>query len=441
MPKFAYTAVEASSGRALSGTIDGVSAERAAAALKAQGLAPTSLQSFAPTTAGPKSSPDRAVPPPTRLPPAAGKRAGLTSTPGEGARRKHPIVFGRVVGAKALTLFTRQLATLVRAGMPLVRALGVLARQERNAAFRRVIEEIAEIIRSGGTLSEGLTRHRRTFDPLYINMVRAGESGGALEEALERLARFMEKAERIKGKVTTAMTYPLVVVLLAVGIVTGLMVFVVPKFEQIFAELLKGQPLPALTRSVIAVSSFVHHHAGVSLGLIALAATGFVLFRRSSAGSRIWDRTLIRMPVLGPLFLKAAIARFTRTLGTLLASGVPILDALLITRDTAGNAHVADAIRVVHDRVRIGEGIAGPLERTGVFPGMVTSMIQVGEETGALSEMLARIADAYDEEVDNAVASLTSLLEPVMIVFLAVMVGTVVLALFLPIVSIIQHLL
>jgi len=236
------------------------------------------------------------------------------------------------------------------------------------------------------------------------------------------------------------MTYPVIVLILAGGIVAALLVFVVPRFEQIFSGLLKGQPLPALTQGVLGASVFVQHHFAVALGLLLAAWGGFQLFRRTRFGVRTLDRLAIRLPWLGDLLLKAGIARFTRTFGTLLASGVPILPALMITRDTSGNVHVADAVTAVHDRVKAGDGVAGPLAATGIFPGMVAGMIEVGEETGALPDMLARIADAYDEEVDHAVAGLTSILEPLMIVMLALLVGTIVIALFLPIVSIIQHL-
>ncbi|HVU22799.1 MAG TPA: type II secretion system F family protein [Opitutus sp.] len=431
MPSFAYTAIEAATGRERSGTVDSASAEQAAADLKARGLAPMTL---AVATAG-------ATKPPAKGPRGGarpGRAGGKAASPA--AAKSKGIVIGRPVSAKGLALFTRQLATLVKAGMPLLRSIEVLARQQKSALFRRVLEEVAETIRSGGNFSDGLQAHPRVFDRLYVNMVRAGEAGGVLDTVLERLARFMEKAEKIKGKVKSAMMYPVIVILLAAGIVAALMVFVVPKFEQIFSGLLKGQPLPALTRAVLGVSNFVKHNIVVSLGLVAVAYVAFLLFRRTRVGTRALDWLAIHVPVLGDLFLKAAIARFTRTFGTLLSSGVPILQALTITRDTSGNVWVAEAIDVVHDRVKEGDNIAGPLEATAIFPGMVTSMIDVGEETGALPDMLTRIAETYDEEVDNAVAALTSLIEPLMIVFLAFVVGTIVIALFLPIVSIIQHL-
>jgi type IV pilus assembly protein PilC len=348
--------------------------------------------------------------------------------------------YGRAVNSKGLAVFTRQVATLVKAGMPILRSLEVLARQEKKPAFRAVIEDIAETIRSGGNFSDGLSAHEKNFDRLYVNMVKAGEAGGVLDTVLERLAVFMEKAQRIAGKVKAAMIYPVIIISVAVAIVSILMVVVVPKFEEIFTGLLKGQPLPALTQGLLTVSYFMKNHFLVAIGGALGLFFGFKLFSATKFGRRVLDWLMIRSPIVGDLFLKAAIARFTRTFGTLMASGVPILQALTITRDTSGNVLVAEAINVVHDRVKEGDSVAKPLESTHIFPGMVTSMIEVGEETGALPEMLTRIADTYDEEVDTAVAGLTSVIEPIMIVFMAVMVGTIVIALFLPLVSIIQHL-
>jgi type IV pilus assembly protein PilC len=236
------------------------------------------------------------------------------------------------------------------------------------------------------------------------------------------------------------MIYPVIIVSVATAIVSVLMIFVVPKFQEIFTGLLKGQPLPWLTQMLLDVSNFLKNHYLTAIGGLIAAYFAFKFFSKTKLGRKIIDWSLIHMPVVGDLFLKAAIGRFTRTFGTLLASGVPILQALMITRDTSGNVHIANAINVVHDRVKEGDNVAKPLESTHIFPGMVTSMIEVGEETGALPDMLTRIADTYDEEVDNAVAGLTSIIEPIMIVFMAVMVGTIVIALFLPLVSIIQHL-
>jgi type IV pilus assembly protein PilC len=375
---------------------------------------------------------------PSLRPPASGGAARPPAVTARGRRRG--ISFGRPVNAKGLAIFTRQLATLVKAGMPILRSLEVLARQEKRPAFKRVIEEIADTIRAGGNFSDGLAAHEKVFDRLYVNMVKAGEAGGVLDTVLERLAVFMEKAQRIAGKVKSAMVYPIIIVCVATAIVSLLMIFVVPKFQEIFAGLLKGQPLPQLTQTLLTVSNFLKDHVIVAAIAGAALYGLFVACGKTRFGRRAIDGALIRLPLLGELFLKAAIARFTRTFGTLLASGVPILQALIITRDTSGNVHVANAINVVHDRVKEGDSVARPLEATAIFPGMVTSMIEVGEETGALPDMLARIADTYDEEVDNAVAGLTSVIEPIMIVFMALMVGTIVIALFLPLVSIIQHL-
>lgn len=367
------------------------------------------------------------------------KSASAKSARG-GPAKKIGLSFGRPINAKGLTLFTRQLATLVKAGMPILRAIEVLARQERNPAFKPILESLAEAIRSGGNFSDGLLQHPKVFDRLYVNMVKAGEAGGVLEIVLERLSKFMEKAEKIKGKVKSAMTYPVIIMFIAVGIVAALMVFVIPKFEEIFASMLKGQALPTLTRLVLAVSRFVQTQIIMTIGIGFAIYFAFNAFGRTKPGRSFYDLLAIKLPGLGDLVLKASISRFTRTFGTLLSSGVPILQAILITRDTSGNVHVAAALDLVHDRVKEGEGVARPLESTKVFPGMVTSMIEVGEETGSLPEMLNRIADTYDDEVDNAVGGLTSILEPIMIVFMAVVVGTIVIALFLPIIKIIETL-
>lgn len=356
------------------------------------------------------------------------------------AKKSRPMVFGRALNSKGLTIFTRQLATLVKAGMPILRSIEVLARQEKRAGFKIVLEEIADTIRSGGNFSEGLAAHPKLFDRLYVNMVRAGEAGGVLSTVLERLSVFNEKSERIKGKVKAAMIYPAIISSVAIAIVSILMVVVVPQFQGIFSGMLKGQPLPALTQLLLTVSFFMRDNFLLTAGVVVAAYFGFGIFKKTKPGARLIDWLLIHLPVLGDLMLKATIARFTRTFGTLLSSGVPILQALMITRDTSGNVHVANALNVVHDRVKEGDNVAKPLEATAIFPGMVTSMIEVGEETGSLPDMLTRIADSYDEEVDNAVAGLTSVIEPIMIVFMAVVVGTIVIALFLPLVSIIESL-
>lgn len=322
--------------------------------------------------------------------------------------------------------------------MPLVRALEALSRQQRKGSFRVTLDSLADAIRGGGTFSSGLARIGAPFDPLYVNMVKAGEAAGVLGVVLERLALLLEKRERIKGRIRAAMVYPLVIMLVALGIVAALMVFIVPRFQGIFDGLLKGQPLPPLTLAVLGLSHFFRAHAAWAV-ILPVATVVMVRFLvKTEKGRRTRDLLALRMPLLGPLLLKAMVVRFSRTLGTLLAGGVPILAALTITRHTAGNSHVAWAIGRVHDRIKEGDTIAAPLRAAGVFPDMMTGMVEVGEETGALPEMLTRVAEAYEEEVDTAVAGLTSILEPVMIVVMAVVVGVIVMALFLPIVRIVQ---
>jgi type IV pilus assembly protein PilC len=271
-------------------------------------------------------------------------------------------------------------------------------------------------------------------------MVRAGEVGGVLEVVLARLAEFQEKAQKIKNKVVAAMVYPLIVLVLAVAIMAFLLVFIVPKFEAIFHDMLGDKPLPRITLFVIGVSNFIKNHGLILLGVIIAVVAGYKFFARTTRGRALIDRVKLRMPLFGDLLRKTAISRFSRTLGTLVTSGVPILQALNITRETAGNSVIASAIAQVHDSVKEGESIVQPLEASAVFPPMVISMIDVGEETGQLPEMLLKIAEVYDDEVDNSVSALTSMLEPVMIVFLALVVGTIVIALFMPLISIISGL-
>jgi type IV pilus assembly protein PilC len=270
-------------------------------------------------------------------------------------------------------------------------------------------------------------------------MVKAGELGGVLELVLNRLAEFQEKAQKIKNKVVAAMFYPIIVLFIAIVIMGFLLVFIVPKFEQIFHDMLGGKPLPALTQFVMGASNMVKSHLLLIFVSVAAISVGYNFFARTVFGRKFIDKFTLGMPLFGDLIRKSSISRFTRTLGTLVTSGVPILQALNITRETAGNTVIAEAINKVHDSVKEGESIVQPLEASGVFPPMVISMIDVGEETGQLPEMLLKIAEVYDDEVDNAVSGLTSLLEPIMIVFLALIVGTIVIALFMPLITIIQE--
>lgn len=434
MPRFAYTAFDAR-GDEKTGEVDASSFEGASATLKARGLFPVAVSSAAtePAAATRRTTTATAAPAALRPNPAA-----LSKIPARALDLQIRLPFVRPVGAKELAVFTRQLATLLKAGMPLLRGLEVLARQERERELRRILEALADDIRSGGTLSEAMARHARVFDRLYVNMIKAGEAGGVLDVVLDRLAKFQEKSLQLRGKVKAALVYPVIVLTVAVLILAGLLVFVVPKFQQIFADLLKGAPLPPLTQAVLAASETVRQHYLIVAALAVVAALGFKAFRNTPQGARLVDGWILRLPLAGELILKSLVARVARTLGTLLASGVPMLQAITITRDTAGNARVAAALENVHDRVKEGAPVAQPLEATAVFPAMVTSMIEVGEHTGQLPEMLNKVADIYEDEMDTAVAGLSSLIEPILIVFLAVVVGTIVIALFLPIVRIVQ---
>jgi type IV pilus assembly protein PilC len=344
---------------------------------------------------------------------------------------------GRIKPA-ALTVFTRQLATLVDVGMPLLRGLRLLHEQEGNREFKRVIAAVAQTVETGGSMSEALSGHPKVFSKLYINMVRAGEAGGILEQVLKRQAEFMEKAMRIKGKIKAAMFYPAAVVLVAVGIITLLMTFVIPRFKLVFADLLPGGQMPAFTVLVMNISDLIRSHILLA-GLVLVAAfTAFQFFIRTRAGRWWFDGFKLAMPITGPVTRKVSLARLARTLGTLLSSGVPVLQALAIVKETAGNVVVGEMISKIHDNVKEGGTLAEPFKASKIFPAMVGGMVDVGEQTGALPDMLLRIAESSDEEVDNAVSAMTSLLEPVMIIFLAVVVGGIVIAMFLPLIKLIE---
>ena len=344
------------------------------------------------------------------------------------------------VKTKQLVTFTRQLSTLVNAGLPLMRAMRVLQRQEKNAALRDAVAQMAESIESGSTFAEALAAHPKIFDRLFVNMVKAGEAGGALETVLLRMADFMEKGQRIKNKVKGAMVYPIVVLVAAVGITGFLLVAVIPKFKDIFNDLLEGKPLPAITQFVMDASNAVMNNGLVVVAAIAACVVLFKVFAKTKVGRFMLDTAKLNAPMFGSLVRKTAVSRMTRTLGTLLASGVPVLQAINIVRDTTGNEVIARAMQSVHDAVKEGESMTAPLAASKVFPPMVISMVEVGEETGALPDMLTRIANTYDDEVDNAVAGLTSVIEPLMIIVLAVIVGTIVIAMFMPMIQIISSL-
>jgi type IV pilus assembly protein PilC len=335
------------------------------------------------------------------------------------------------VPTRDIVIFTRQFATMINAGLPLVQSLDILARQSDNKSLQAVTRQVLYDVESGHTLADALDKHRNAFSQLYVNMVAAGEAGGILDTILLRLATFLEKNDAIVRKVKGAMIYPAVIFSVAGIAVVVLLLFVIPVFQQMFAE--AGIPLPVPTRFVIFLSQILQSYWYVMIiGGVALAF-GLRRYYATEGGKLLIDRSLLRMPVIGDLLRKSAVSRFTRTLGTLLASGVSILDGLEITARTAGNRVIHDAVMKSRGSIAGGDTVAGPLEESGVFPPMVTSMIAVGEATGGLDEMLTKIADFYDDEVDAAVAALISLLEPIMIVVLGVVVGGMIVSMYLPI--------
>jgi type IV pilus assembly protein PilC len=337
-----------------------------------------------------------------------------------------------VIKEKDIVIFTRQFATMIGAGLPLIQALDILAKQTENKTFATVIGEIKAEVEGGSTFADALRKHPKVFDALYANMVAAGEVGGILDTILVRLAGYIEKAQALKRKVKSAMVYPLVVISIAVLVIIIIMVFVVPTFGQMFATL--GGELPMPTQFIIGMSDFLSGVGGLSLLAVVIALIiGIKQFRATKKGEVIIDRILLKLPILGILLRKVAVAKFTRTLGTLISSGVPILEGLNITAKTAGNKVIEAAILDVRKAVAEGKTIADPLTETKVFPPMVTQMIAVGESTGALDAMCEKIADFYDEEVDAAVSALTAMLEPMLMVFLGGTVGFIVVAMYLPI--------
>jgi len=354
-----------------------------------------------------------------------------------GPTRKMPISIGGVP-RKQLVSFTRQLSTLQDAGLPILRSLQILEQQQKPGLLKAIIGGVGDEVEGGGSLSEAMSKYPKAFDKLYCNMIAAGEAGGVLDLILARLADFMEKAAKLKKKVIGAMIYPAVVISIAVGVVSMIMIFVIPKFEQIFHDF-KLQ-LPGPTMVLLAISRWFAQDYGWAYVIAApfVLFFGFKLIRLSEGGKYATDLIKLKIPILGSILSKTAIARFTRTLGTLISAGVPILDAINITRETSGNEVYSRALLKVHDAIREGESMADPLRATKVCDAIVVNMIDVGEETGDLDKMLIKVADNYDNDVDVLVGSLISILEPVMVVVLGVIVGFIVIALFMPMISLIQ---
>jgi type IV pilus assembly protein PilC len=339
--------------------------------------------------------------------------------------------FKKKVNQRAIAIFTRQLATMIDAGLPLVQSLEILSVQQEQKLFKDIIREIREDVEGGSTFAGALKKHPNTFDDLYTNLVVAGEEGGILDNILLRLAGYIEKAEALKKKVKSAMVYPATIVGVAVIVVMILMIFVIPVFESMFKS--AGQTLPLPTLIVITMSKLIKKYVFIVVPALILLFYLFRRYHKTENGRAVIDRLLLKLPVFGPLLQKISVARFSRTLGTLVSSGVPILDGLNIVSKTSGNKTIETAIMNARASIREGETIAEPLGRSGMFPPMVIQMISVGESTGALDSMLSKIADFYEEEVDVAVGNLTSLLEPFLMVFLGVVIGGVVISMYLPI--------
>jgi type IV pilus assembly protein PilC len=415
MAKFEYIAVNAK-GEETAGAIEASSKDDAINKLRGGGLFPTQVAAEGQLTAAVKKTK---------------KSAAAQKAKGKKVKGK--------VKSKNLMIWTRQLATLIDSGLPLLRGLNVLSNQEPNPVLKSTVMQLADSVQTGSTFSESLGQHPKVFNKLYVNMVKAGELGGVLELVLNRLAEYQEKAQKLKNKIVSAMVYPVIVIFIAVAIVIFLLTYIVPQFVQIFDNMVKGgrDAMPTLTKLVMEASEFIQNRWYVLIVFVVVVIVAFRAWAATKGGRKTLDRFKLKMPMFGPVILKSSIARFTRTLGTLVTSGVPILQALNITRDTAGNHIVADAITRVHDAVKEGESMVNPLDASKIFPPMVISMVEVGEETGQLPEMLLKIADVYDDEVDNAVSALTSLLEPIMIVVLAVIVAVIVLALFQPLLKVI----
>ncbi len=421
MPTFAYEALN-SAGKPQKGTVDATSSEEAIQRIKSQGYFPTAVRE---------------------------QKVKKSAVVGEAvtAKKKKASSFSiGGVSSKQLTSFTRQLSTLQDAGLPLLRSLQILEGQLKPGKLKNILLSVCEDVEGGSSLSEAMAKHPKAFDRLYSKMVNAGEIGGVLDIILQRLAEFMEKSQRLKRKIRGALVYPSVVVVVAVAILTFIMVFIIPKFEEIFTDF--GVKLPGLTLWLMHTSRWV---AGTNAGqsipgwvfiVVAFPALFFMfkLVRKAGPGRAVTDTLFLWSPVFGKLIRKTTIARFTRTLGTLISAGVPILEAVLITRDTCGNYVFEKALNKVHDSIREGESFADPLRESKTCDAIVVNMIDVGEETGELDAMLLKIADNYDEEVDVAVASLVSLLEPMMVVVIGGIVGTIVVSMFLPMVAMIESL-
>lgn len=407
MPVFAYEAKDAN-GQIVKREISAASKEDAVRQIRSQHLRPTRI---------------------------AEKKTAAAAAPAEKAKKRRLVLFDRVKHAQIVT-FTSQLSTLQDAGLPIVRSVKILESQLKPGRFKDQLSAISEDVEGGSTFSEALNKYPKSFDKLYVSMVKAGEAGGVLDVILNRLAAFMEKSQKLRKKVKGALVYPTVVMTVAIVILIFILIYVVPSFKSMFKDM--GQSLPAMTQVLLSLSDTVRRWWYLVPGVPTLLWVIFKAVGQSEKGRIVLDRLKLNMPVFGMIIKKSAISRFCRTLGTLIASGVPILEALRIVKDAIGNVVIARAIEDVHGSIREGDTIAGPLRQSGIFDELLVNMIDVGEETGELDKMLVKIADNYETDVDVAVEGMSSLLEPLLIVGMGLVVGFIVVALFLPLIKIIQ---
>lgn len=414
MHRFKYDAVN-SAGNVTRGIVDAASKEEARTKLKSSGLIATSLSEvkFTPVKKTSKYST------PIKMPSWALKNR---------------------MSRKELMVFTRQLSTLVESGVPLPKALSILEDQEEQPHVKNILRSMMDSMNGGTSVQQVFAEHPKTFPSIYVSMVAAGDASGKMDTVLDNLAEFMEKSEKIRSKVKSAMTYPCVVLFMAVAILMFLMTVIIPKFQDIFKDMLGGAELPSLTQAVMSTSYAIREHYMIILGVVALLSCAFSLIGRTKQGKAVLDRLMFKLPLFGNLSKKTCMARLSRTLGTLLSSGVQILPALKIVRDTTSNTSVSSALEELHEMVKEGEDLADSMRAHKVFPKLMVGMVKVGTSTGKTPDMLMKVAGAYENEVDDAVAGLTSTIEPLLIVLLAVMVGTIVIALFLPLISIISKL-
>lgn len=417
MPTFQYEAMNAQ-GQEVKDVVEALSTEEAISKIRNQGFFPTKIKE----KGGKKRE----------------REAGSGMFAAKGSKPKMPRGTGGKAKLKLLTQFTRQLSTLQDAGLPILRSLNILEEQQRPGTLKRVIAAVTEGVEGGATLSESMSKFPKCFDNLYANMVAAGEAGGVLDVILQRLAEFMESSERLKSKLKAAMIYPVAVMTIAFAIVMGIMTFIIPKFQEVFEDF--DIELPWATQVLLDTSEWIKYDYGwLILMAVPLVGVGICkLIRMSESGRYITDVVFLRIPVIGSLISRSTIARFTRTLGTLIQAGVPIIDAIDITAKTTGNGVYRDALNKVKDSIRKGEAFAEPLRKARVCDSLVTNMIDVGEETGDLDKMLYKIADNYDEEVERSIEALVSLLEPVMVIMLGGICGFIVVALFMPMISIVS---